>query len=488
MTPSSKSLALAIGLVVAGLAIAQDKPTSAQQKELDAARAQLDQAAQRYAELSRKYGDADAPIRIEKRILRKPVIGVVLGADEQAGVRIAAVTPGSAAAGAGLKSGDRIISVDGRRVEAASAEARVQQARELLAALDAKTSVRLGYERDGKPATLSLTPKVDDRVMVLQGPGSGNFDRDVKVFVGDDGGVREIDAERIRIDAGEARARAVEARARATGARERAEWVMVAPDVRTEVIRLGSDCKGEDCTFPVLAEAFRWNGLNLASVDAGLGRYFGASKGVLVLSTGKDLDGLQAGDVISSIGGKEIGTPREAMDALRAQPAGGKVAVAYLRDRTPGTAQVSVPESLQIKLPRAAVAPHAPGAPGTVEHRKLVFVGQDGKVQTFEDGDGKASLAWLPKDGPQVGKRKVVIVDKDGKRTEWEGDAGETPPAWVKALPQDAQRKQVRKIVMVDANGNAIELETDELPPPPPPPARPATPAQPAPPPPPRGN
>ena len=60
------------------------------------------------------------------------MIGVVLGADEQAGVRIAAVTPGSAAAGAGLKSGDRITSVDGKRVDAGSADARVQQARELL--------------------------------------------------------------------------------------------------------------------------------------------------------------------------------------------------------------------------------------------------------------------------------------------------------------------------------------------------------------------
>ena len=134
MTPATKTLALAIGLAMAGLAIAQSKPTAAQQQELDAARAQLDQAAQRYAELTRKYGGADTPIRIEKRVLRKPVIGVVLAADDRSGVRIAAVTPGSAAADAGLKSGDRITSVDGKRVDAGAGEARVAQARELLAA------------------------------------------------------------------------------------------------------------------------------------------------------------------------------------------------------------------------------------------------------------------------------------------------------------------------------------------------------------------
>ena len=62
---------------------------------------------------------------------------------------------------------------------------------------------------------------------------------------------------------------------------------MIAPDVRTEVIRIGSECKGKDkdCALPVLAEAFRWNGLNLAAVDAQLGRYFGTSAGVLVLSS-----------------------------------------------------------------------------------------------------------------------------------------------------------------------------------------------------------
>ena len=96
------TLALTLGLALAGAAIAQTAPTAAQQQELDAARASLDQAAKRYAELSRKYGGSDAPIRIETRVLRKPVIGVLLAPDETSGVRIAGVTPDSAAAAGGL--------------------------------------------------------------------------------------------------------------------------------------------------------------------------------------------------------------------------------------------------------------------------------------------------------------------------------------------------------------------------------------------------
>ena len=460
------TLALALGLGIAGAAIAQTTPTPAQQKELDDARADLENAAQRVAELHRKYGGTDAPIRIEKRVLRKPVIGVVLAADEQAGVRIAAVTPGSAAAGAGLRSGDRITSIDGKRVDAGVGDARVQQARELLAALDTKTTVQLGYERDGKPATLSLVPKVDDRVMVLQGLDTPRFDGDVKVFVGDDGDVREIIADRIRINSGAPRAHGSQGHARAKTADEsRSDLLMVAPDVRTEIIRLGSDCKGDDCKLPALAEAFRWNGLNLATVDAQLGRYFGTSDGVLVLSTGKDLQGLQAGDVIRMIGGKPVANPRDAMDALRAQPAESKVAVDYLRDRKAASTQVSVPKAMTFALPRVAVAPRAPGETGAVERRKMIFVGPDGKVQSFDGGDSVATFVRTPGDATRVETRKIVMIDKDGKRREWEGDAGDTPPAWVQAMPKDGQRIEKRMRVIVDDKGNKTVIEDDGMPP-----------------------
>ena len=468
---TSTALALAVGLALAGGAIAQTTPTPAQQQELDAARADLDKAAQRLAELHRKYGGADTPIRIEKRVLRRPVIGVLLAPDDATGVRIAGVTPGSAAADGGLKSGDRITSIDGKPLKAGDGAARVDEARELLAALDAKTPVTLGYERDGKARVVALTPKVGDRLLVV--PEGARFDGNVKVFTSDDGDI-EVLADRIRVDAGEAgqhaRIAEVHARAAAGDAARHAEWAAaIAPDVRTEIIRLGQDCKGEDCKLPVLAEAFRWNGLNLASVDAQLGRYFGTSEGVLVLSTGKDLEGLQAGDVIRKIGGKPVSNPREAMEALRAQPADSKVAVEYLRDRTQASAQVTVPKAMPFAVPRVAVAPRVPGVPGAVEHRKMIFVGEDGKVQAFEHGDGVAPPAWASKDGKHVEKRKYVMVDKDGKRTEWEGDAGDTPPAWVQAMPKDGKRVEKRVQVIVDDKGNRTVIEDDELPPPPPP-------------------
>ena len=417
-TIRNTALATALGLALAAPAGAQDAPTPSQRKELDAARAQLDQAAQRYAELTRKYG-GDRPIRIEQRTMRKPVLGVVLAPDDAAGVRIAGITPDSAAAGAGLRSGDRIVRIDGKPLAAATGEARVSQARELLAALDDKTPVNVGYERDGKPATVSVTPRLAPWVMVMdrenEAPGGAPGTRTFVLRSGDRAipGVRDIELEKS----------------------------MVAPDVRFEIMRVGKDCDGKPCDLPVLAEAFRWNGLNLAALDGQLGRYFGASEGVLVLSTGKDLDGLQAGDVIQRIGGKPVRSPREAMDLLRAQPAESKVAVDYLRDRAPGMAQLAVPKALPFTLPKMPAPPYPP-----------------------------------PMDGGKVEKRKIVMVDKDGKRQEWEGDAGDTPPAWVQAMPRDAQRVEKRVQGVVDDKGNRVVVDGDDLPSPPPRPLPPPPP------------
>src|SRR5690606_12938654 len=112
-------LAAALSLAIAGAAFAADDKAApaAGDRELAAARAELDRAAKRYAELAREHGalSRDAQARIVQA-RNRPVLGVLLAADEETGVRIAGVTPGSGAAKAGLKSGDRLVSVDGTDV------------------------------------------------------------------------------------------------------------------------------------------------------------------------------------------------------------------------------------------------------------------------------------------------------------------------------------------------------------------------------------
>lgn len=276
-----------------------------------------------------------------RRMGARPVLGVVLQPDDTGGVRIVGVTPDSAAAAAGLRSGDRIVSVDGKAIAGNAPEARLDNARTLLADLQADAPVRIGYVRNGKPAAVDARPRMDRQVVVWS-PSSGTLTRfgdNTEIRQRTDGTV-EVTSDRIQTEA-------------ITG---------VPQTLRRAVVILDDTCGGGSCPSPVLMQALRWNGLNLASLDAQLGRYFGTDRGVLVISTGQ-LEGLQAGDVIQSVDGKAVATPREVMDALRDRPGEARVAVGYLRDRAPGSARVTLPKAMAMPFPPEPPMPPAPPAP-----------------------------------------------------------------------------------------------------------------------------
>lgn len=389
---------LAAALLAVG-ATAQTPAPEAQaaDKELAQARTELARAARRVAELSGATHATAPMVHFEQQLIRRPVLGVLLAPDPEAGVRITGVTPDGAAAKAGVKSGDRLLSVDGTLLADADADLRVAKARKLLGSLDTGTPVKLAYARNGRNATLSVTPQVNERVFVW----NGEAPRALATPMSPGGGVHElasIDIETLR-------------HALPPG---------VAPQLRTEIIRMGADdlCKDKPCNLPMLVEAFRWNGLNLASVDAQLGRYFGTDRGVLVLSAGEDLSGLQPGDVIQRIDGKAVATPREAMDALRARPADSAVAVEYLRDRRTANAQVKVPKAmpLRIPVPPTPPAPPAPPPPPSAAHppappapapmaqveRRVVMVDDNGTTRTWVDqgDDAQAPMPPVPPQAP----------------------------------------------------------------------------------------
>lgn len=332
--------------------------------ELERARAELADAAKRVAELSREAHQARIVdverIRSEGKRAR---LGIVMGTEPgEAGVRIAAVTPEGPAAKAGLRSGDQLLSIDGKTINAKGSKA-IDQARELLGDLKVDQKVRLGYQRDGKAATATVTAGDAARVMMFSSGENWEFKF-------------EDDIERAH---------------QLHELIERQAQPLIHPGIEMEIARMATaPCPpgADDCKPTVLAQAFRWNGLNLASVDAKLGRYFGTDRGVLVLSGGQGLEALEPGDVIQRIGDKDVATPRDAMRALRDQDAGEKLQVQLLRDRKTRTVQVTVPETPTMKwfappappappVPPAAPAPPAPPAP-PADNASVVFA--DGVV------------------------------------------------------------------------------------------------------------
>lgn len=279
---------------------------------------------------------------IHRDVERRPRIGVVLAPDAR-GVRIAAVTPSGPAADAGLATGDRILSIGGGVLDGGDNDARLEQARAHLAGAAAGRTLALRVERNGKARTVEVTPRGGLAPLAWNG---GDGQREVVVMRR--GGDGDIEADALHGIAD------------------------LPPDALRVIreLRSAPGCKGADCPTPMVLEAFRWNGLNLASVDTRLGRYFGTDRGVLVLGAGDVLSPLEPGDVILNIDGRAVDTPREAMDAMRGKPADSRMRIDYLRDRGTRTAQVLVPRTPRwdaiaplAPLPPSPPAPSAPPAP-----------------------------------------------------------------------------------------------------------------------------
>ena len=105
-----------------------------------------------------------------------------------------------------------------------------------------------------------------------------------------------------------------------------------------------------------------WWGLNLATLNADLGHYFGTDKGVLVLSTDEQsLPGIRAGDVITSVAGEPVNRPEDALRALRDQESGKNVPIKLLRDKKTLALNMKAPAFNSIFNMR--IAPPAPPAP-----------------------------------------------------------------------------------------------------------------------------
>lgn len=400
---SVAALAIAIGLVFTSQA--QDKSDAAreaQRKELEAARAELQRAAQRVAELSR----SEEMSALRKRIERRPMIGVLLAPDSEAGVRVTGVTPDSGAARVGLRSGDQLLKINGKAIAGDTPAQRLEQARGILSGLKVDVPVKVTFRRDGRQQDVEVMPQAGRPVLVFTDDGS-TVERGTRIVLSPDGDdIATID----NFNFGAFDFKPAE--------------MAITPDIQRELMRVRelTDCTGgKDCLMPRLAEAYRWNGLNLSSVDPQLGRYFGTERGVLVLSTGPELEGLQAGDVIRRIEGKAVDTPRDVMEALRGKPAGSRVDVEYLRDRRSATSAIRIPRAMPLRIPvppappappapppappspaakaspappatAAIPAPPAPPAPPaavtTRRQHQVVMIGRDGKVHEYSNDDG----------------------------------------------------------------------------------------------------
>ena len=313
--------------------------TEQARKDLEQMREQMREMSRKMADLSAKLGDV-GPRAYAYRYIGDPeraMIGVVFSdSDKPRGLRVDAVTPGGPAEKAGLKHGDIIVSIDGKPLAQGSDGAVSWPLHELKV----DQQIKLGLVRDGKNSEISV--KAERREPYNFAFAFG--DNDMKEL----GKLDHLDAmvagkvasedyqRRVEVQVG----RAMERAKLAEKAGERAQHAM------------------EHFNF-----SMPWWGLNLASLNADLGGYFGTDHGVLVLSTDDSLKQLKSGDVLLDVDGSKVERPEDAFRLLRERSPGSEVKVQVMRQHKPLTLSMKTPEFKGIFVPAPPAPPAPPAAP-----------------------------------------------------------------------------------------------------------------------------
>src|SRR6267154_2230963 len=225
-------------------------------------------------------------------------IGVVVRTDaspetDKIGAKIEGVTPGGPADKAGLKVGDIITKFSGTS----------------LAAVKAEDEDESGPGRKLVELARKLEP--DDTVQVEY--RRGNDTKQVTLVAANMGG--------------------------------RFQWEIPGPPDIAVAPMLGMD------HFEMFGSP--WGDLELVSLNADLGEYFGAKDGVLVVKAPADSAlPLKGGDVITSIGGRKPANPEHAMRILRSYEKGETVSIEIMRRQKRLTVAWKVPSSEERSLHR----------------------------------------------------------------------------------------------------------------------------------------
>jgi C-terminal processing protease CtpA/Prc len=304
-------------LLAAGAAMAQASDEADLEKRLQAAQERLEAAAREVAELSTEAGGAEAR-RFEMLLpgARRAMLGINLGGAESGGVRVNNVSPGGPAAEAGVKAGDVVVSIEGKKVATGRELVKVMEG------VEPGQKVALEIVRDGKPLKVAVEARPLDRIFFAGRGMPAPAMAAIEALPAMPPGAFELD-----LGGGP-------------------HWLLEA-----------------------------WGDAEFVNLTPGLGRYFGAEKGVLVARAPEDATlGLQDGDVIVAIGGREPQNARHAMRILRSYQPGETVEIRVLRDKRPQSLSAKVPEQAgrevrkhrevlrqrQVPAPRVVVPPPPP--------------------------------------------------------------------------------------------------------------------------------
>ncbi len=303
-----QTMMAAAALVLVAVPV-QAKDEATVQQRLEDAQRRLEEAAREVAELSSEAGGSAMHRAFEFRLpppSPRAMLGVNLGgaAPGAAGVRVNGVSPGGPAEEAGVRTGDVIVAIQAKPVTTG------RELVKFMEAVEPGDKVALELQRDGKPVKVAVEARPLDQVFFIR-----NHE--------------------------------------ALPPMPMIEGLPPMPSVAGIAMAGNPHWLLDD-----------WGDAEFTSLTPGLGRYFGADKGVLVVRAPEDSSlGLQDGDVIVTIGGREPENGRHAMRILRSYEPGETVELKILRDRRAQTLSGRVPARAEADVLRRRPPPPAPPTP-----------------------------------------------------------------------------------------------------------------------------
>ena len=284
------------------------------EEKLRQAEERMAAAAREIAEISKERLPRIVEIEQRYAMSHKPRLGVTIESTDKSGpvegVTVLGVTPGSAAADAGLRSGDILTSVNDEALSADSTKQANKRLLDFMQGIEEGDVLALEYLREGKVGSVEVEPRImaDNTFVWMSEKGPRNY-------------------------------------------------TAPAAPVAPEALKEYRFHFGTPWVHSGLVE------LELVELNVGLGRYFGTSEGLLVVNAPKsdDID-IRDGDVIQSIDGREPKDARHAMKILGSYEIGEKLKIGLMRDRKRVTIDVEIPSDFHGNLLPEILAPEAPPA------------------------------------------------------------------------------------------------------------------------------
>ncbi|MGD9020586.1 MAG: PDZ domain-containing protein [Lysobacterales bacterium] len=318
-------------------------------RELARARDKLNETSREIAHLNREVARERARTKTGGNFVittvQKPVIGVILGNTTDEGIQIIGVSPDGPAERAGIEKGDVLVSMAGKNLatdDEKQSEANLEAAKQ---SLEEGEAIVVTYRRNDKLVDVNVTPEVREPL------AWHTVTRFPSIVAAPD---ELVTVERIvvpELDTAELAERIAQIKVEVA---ERARLAAPAAPPAPSALEHTYDIEFHELSElgdTALYQANAWfglpvtRGLKLAELNPGLGEYFKAERGVLVLEARADNElQLETGDVVLKVGATEVNTPAEFMRAMREAEPGAELAIDIKRERRNKTLKTTMPE------------------------------------------------------------------------------------------------------------------------------------------------